>query len=205
MFPSGPTSYSFLNREPDEKGERSYSIYALLLKSRIVYIRGAIGPDVADSIIAQLLYLEQEDNETDIKIYINSPGGIVYYGLAIYDTMQLIKPDVSTVCIGVAASMGAILLAAGTKGKRYALPNSRILIHQPLGEIPYGQASDIAIQAQEVLYTKQQVYTILSEHTGQSVEKIATDCDRDFYMSPAQALEYGIIDQVLSKAARTSR
>jgi len=205
MFPPEPTSYSFLNRELGEEGERSYSIYSLLLKSRIVYIRGAIGPDVADSIIAQLLYLEQEDNKTDIKIYINSPGGIVYYGLAIYDTMRLIKPDVSTVCIGVAASMGAVLLAAGTKGKRYALPNSRILIHQPLGEIPYGQASDIAIQAQEVLYTKQQVYTILSEHTGQSVEKIATDCDRDFYMSPAQALEYGIIDQVLSKAARTGR
>jgi len=202
MLISESTSYSFLNRESGEEGERSYSIYSLLLKSRIVYIRGAIGPDVADSIIAQLLYLEQEDKQTDIKIYINSPGGIVYYGLAIYDTMRLIKPDVSTVCIGVAASMGAILLAAGTKGKRYALPNSRILIHQPLGEIPYGQASDIAIQAQEVLYTKQQVYTILSEHTGQPVEKISTDCDRDFYMSPAQALEYGIIDQVLSKTAR---
>jgi len=202
VIPSESTSYSILSREPGEEGERSYSIYSLLLKSRIVYVRGIIGPDVADSIIAQLLYLEQEDDGTDIRIYINSPGGIVYYGLAIYDTMRLIKPDVSTVCIGVAASMGAILLAAGTKGKRYALPNARILIHQPLGEIPYGQASDIAIQAQEVLYTKQQVYTILSEHTGQSVERIATDCDRDFYMSPTQALEYGVIDQVLSKAAR---
>ena len=188
----------------DDRDERSISIYAMLLKSRIVYIRGAIGPDVADSIIAQLLYLEQEDDETDIKIYINSPGGVVYYGLAIYDTMRLIKPDISTVCIGVAASMGAILLAAGAKGKRYALPNSRILIHQPLGEIPYGQASDIEIRAQEMLYTKQQVYSLLSEHTGQPVEKIAADCDRDFYMSPAQALEYGIIDQVLSNPASVS-
>lgn len=188
----------------DDRDERGISIYAMLLKSRIVYIRGAIGSELADSIIAQLLYLEQDDEEKDIKIYINSPGGVVYYGLAIYDTMQLLKPDISTVCIGVAASMGAILLAAGAKGKRYALPNSRILIHQPLGEIPYGQTSDIEIQAQEMLHTRQQVYGILSEHTGQPIEKIAADCDRDFYMDPAQALEYGIIDHILVKQTHVS-
>ncbi len=189
--------YSTLSEAGGEE-ERTISIFTLLLRSRIVYIRGAIGPQAADAIIAQLLYLEQEDQEAEIKLYINSPGGIVYYGLAIYDTMQLIKPEVTTLCVGVAASMGAVLLATGTKGKRCALPNSRILIHQPLGEIPYGQASDIEIQAQEMLRTKKQVNSILAKHTGQTLEKVTADCDRDFYMTPDQALEYGIIDRVLT-------
>jgi len=184
--------------EQTARGERAYDIFSRLLKDNIIFIGTPIDDAVANLIIAQLLFLEAEDSEKDIHLYINTPGGIVTAGMAIYDTMQLIKPDIQTICVGQAASFGAVLLAAGTKGKRCALPNARILIHQPLGGTQ-GQASDIAIQAREILRMKDTLNEILAFHTSQPVEKIATDTDRDFIMGAAQAVEYGIIDSVISK------
>jgi ATP-dependent Clp protease protease subunit len=184
--------------EQTARGERAYDIFSRLLKDNIVFIGTPIDDAVANLIIAQLLFLEAEDPEKDIHLYINSPGGIVTAGMAIYDTMQLIKPDIQTICVGQAASFGAVLLAAGTKGKRCALPNARILIHQPLGGTQ-GQASDIAIQAKEILRMKDTLNEILAHHTSQPVEKIANDTDRDFIMGATQAVEYGIIDSVISK------
>ncbi len=182
--------------EQSSRGERSYDIYSRLLKDRIIFIGTAINDEVANLLIAQLLFLESEDPDKDINFYINSPGGLVTAGMAVYDTMQYIKPDIATVCIGQAASMGAILLAAGAKGKRYSLPNSRIMIHQPLGGAQ-GQASDIAIQAKEIVRMKETLNGILSEHTGHDIEKIQVDSDRNFFMAGVEAKEYGIIDHVI--------
>lgn len=182
--------------EQTPRGERAYDIYSRLLKSRIVFLGTAINDDVANLIIAQLLFLESEDPEKDIYIYINSPGGEVSAGLAIYDTIRHIKPKVATVCVGQAASMAAILLAAGDKGKRYALPHSRVMIHQPLGSA-YGPAADIEIHTREILKIKRILNEILSYHTGQPIEKIEKDTDRDYFMSAYEAKEYGIIDEVL--------
>jgi ATP-dependent Clp protease, protease subunit len=176
-------------------GERAYDLYSRLLKDRIIFLGGPINDDVANLINAQLLFLEAEDPKKDIQLYINSPGGSVYAGLAIYDTMNYVKPDVSTICVGMAASMGAVLLAAGAKGKRRALPNSRIMIHQVLGGTQ-GQASDIKIQAEEILSLKDTLNTILAERTGQEMAKIEKDTDRDYYMSAATAKQYGLIDTV---------
>jgi len=187
--------------EQTARGERAYDIYSRLLKDNIVFIGTAIDDLVANLIIAQLLFLEAEDPEKDIHLYINSPGGVTTAGMAIYDTMQLIRPDVQTICVGQAASFGAVLLAAGTKGKRFALPNSRILIHQPWGGAQ-GQASDIAIQAKEILRTKDRINEILASHTGQQFEKIAADADRDFIMDAEQAKAYGIVDHVIVKRER---
>jgi ATP-dependent Clp protease protease subunit len=184
--------------EQTSRGERAYDIYSRLLKDRIVFIGSAVNDTVANLIIAQLLFLESEDPDKDINVYINSPGGDVYSGLAIYDTMQYIKPDVSTICVGLAASLGAVLLSAGTKGKRFALPNSRIMVHQPLGGAQ-GQAVDIEIHAREILRIRETLNRILSTHTGQPVERIANDTDRDFFMSAEMALEYGLIDAILEK------
>ena len=184
--------------EQTARGERSFDIFSRLLRDNIVFIGTAIDDYVANLVIAQLLFLEAEDPEKDIHLYINSPGGIVTAGMAIYDTMQLIKPDIQTICVGQAASFGAVLLAAGTKGKRCALPNARILIHQPLGGAQ-GQASDIAIQAKEILRMKDTLNEILANHCGQPVEKIASDTDRDFIMDAKQAVDYGIVDQVIAK------
>jgi len=184
--------------EQTARGERAYDIYSRLLKDNIVFIGTAIDDMVANLIIAQLLFLEAEDPERDIHIYINSPGGVTTAGLAIYDTMQLIRPDVQTICVGQAASMGAVLLAAGTRGKRFGLPNSRILIHQPWGGAQ-GQASDIAIQAKEILRTKDRINQILSSHTQQPLERIVSDSDRDFIMDAEQAKAYGIVDHVISR------
>lgn len=186
--------------EQTSRGERAYDIYSRLLKDNIVFIGQPIDDLVADLVIAQLLFLEAEDPDKDISIYINSPGGSITAGLAIYDTMQFIKPDVSTFCVGQAASMAAVLLAAGTKGKRFALPNSRILIHQPLGGVQ-GQATDIDIQAREILRMRDVLNDILVRHTGQNVDRISRDTDRDYIMTAAQAMEYGLIDQVISKRA----
>ena len=180
------------------KGERSYDIYSRLLEDRIVFITGEITDETADIVVAQLIYLEGKNPEKDIAIYINSPGGSVSAGMAIYDTMNYIKCDVSTICVGLAASMGAFLLASGTKGKRFALPNSEIMIHQPLGGAQ-GQASDIQIRAQQIQKIKQKMNKILSEKTGQPLEKVGKDTDRDFYMEASEALEYGIVDKVLEK------
>jgi ATP-dependent Clp protease protease subunit len=182
--------------EQSSRGERAYDIYSRLLKDRIIFLGTAINDDIANLLIAQFLFLESEDPDKEINFYINSPGGIVTSGLAIYDTMQYIKPDIATVCIGQAASMGALLLAAGTKGKRYSLPHSRILIHQPMGGFQ-GQASDIAIQAKEILRMKDTLNKILSDHTGKGVDVIQTDSDRDFFMSGNEAKEYGIVDHVI--------
>ncbi|MCX7858191.1 MAG: ATP-dependent Clp endopeptidase proteolytic subunit ClpP [Deltaproteobacteria bacterium] len=184
--------------EKDGRGERAYDIYSRLLKERIIFLGTPIDDQTANVVIAQLLFLESEDPEKDIYLYINSPGGYITSGLAIYDTMQYIKPHVSTICIGQAASMAAVLLAGGEKGKRYALPNSRILIHQPLGGFQ-GQATDIDIQAKEILRMKERINKILMKHTGQPFEKIASDTERDFYMSAEQALDYGIIDKIVEK------
>lgn len=186
--------------EQTSRGERAYDIFSRLLKERIVFIGTAIDDYVASLAIAQMLHLEAEDPEKDISIYINSPGGSVTAGLAIYDTMQLIRPQVGTICVGMAASMGAILLLAGEKGKRQALPNSRIMIHQPWGGVQ-GTASDISIQAVEILKTKKRLNEIISQHTGKSVEDVEKDTDRDNYMSAEQAREYGLIDKVLAKRA----
>ncbi|HOP85761.1 MAG TPA: ATP-dependent Clp endopeptidase proteolytic subunit ClpP [Syntrophorhabdaceae bacterium] len=184
--------------ERDGRGERAYDIYSRLLKERIIFLGSPIDDNVANIVIAQLLFLESEDPSKDIYMYINSPGGIITSGLAIYDTMQYIKPDVVTMCIGQAASMSAVLLAGGTKGKRFALPHSRILIHQPLGGVQ-GQATDINIQAREILRMRQELNAILTIHTGQPMERIEADTERDFYMTAQQALEYGIIDKIVEK------
>jgi len=183
--------------EQSNRGERAYDIYSRLLKDRIIFIGSAIDNEIANVIVAQLLFLESEDPEKDISFYINSPGGVVTAGLAIYDTMQYIKPDVATVCVGQAASMGALLLTAGAKGKRFTLPNSRILIHQPLGGAQ-GQATDIQIQANEILRMKDTLNEILSFHTGQDIKKISKDTDRDYFMSAEESLEYGIVDKVVA-------
>ncbi len=184
--------------EQTGRGERAYDIYSRLLKDNIIFIGTPIDDNVANLVIAQLLFLEAENPDKDVSIYINSPGGSVSAGLAIYDTMQFIKPDVSTICIGQAASMGAILLAGGAAGKRFALPNSRILIHQPMGGMQ-GQASDIEIHAREIARIKDLLNRILADHTGQPIERIETDTDRDFIMSAEEAIQYGIIDRVISK------
>ena len=183
--------------EQSSRGERAYDIYSRLLKDRIIFLGTAMNDEVANLIIAQLLFLESEDPDKDINFYVNSPGGLVTAGLAVYDTMQYIKPDIATVCIGQAASMGAVLLAAGTRGKRYSLPNSRILIHQPMGGFQ-GQASDIEIQAKEILRMKERLNEILMAHTGKQMEDIRKDTDRDFFMSGEEAKKYGIIDHVIA-------
>ena len=184
--------------EQSGRGERSFDIYSRLLRDRVVFLVGPVTDQSANLVVAQLLFLESENPDKDISLYIDSPGGSVYAGLSIYDTMQFIKPDVSTICLGMAASMGAFLLAAGAKGKRFALPNSRIIIHQPSGGTN-GTAADIEIQAKEILELRSRLNTILSEHTGQSIEKIAVDTERDNFMSSVQAVEYGIIDGVFRK------
>lgn len=184
--------------EQTGRGERSYDIYSRLLKERIIFLTEQIDDNLANTIIAQLLFLEAEDNEKDIYMYINSPGGVVTAGLAIYDTMQYIKADVSTICMGQAASMGALLLCAGAENKRYALTNSRIMIHQPLGGAQ-GQATDIEIQTKEILRLKRRLNEIMVHHTGQPMDKIENDTDRDFYMSAAEAAEYKLIDEVITK------
>lgn len=183
--------------EQSGRGERAYDIYSRLLKERVIFLVGPVNDQAANLIVAQLLFLESENPEKDISLYINSPGGSVSAGMAIFDTMQFIKPDVSTLCTGLAASMGAFLLAAGAKGKRFSLPNSRIMIHQPLGGAQ-GQASDIEIQAREILYLRERLNGILAEKTGQSIEQIAKDTDRDNFMSAETAAEYGLIDKVLT-------
>jgi ATP-dependent Clp protease protease subunit len=183
--------------EQSSRGERAYDIYSRLLKDRIIFLGTAMNDEIANLIIAQLLFLESEDPDKDINFYVNSPGGLVTAGLAVYDTMQYIKPDITTVCIGQAASMGAVLLAAGTHGKRYSLPNSRILIHQPMGGFQ-GQASDIEIQAKEILRMKDRLNQILVEHTGKKIEEIQKDTDRDFFMSGEEAKVYGIVDHVIA-------
>jgi len=183
--------------EQSGRGERAFDIYSRLLRERIIFLGSGIDDAVADALVAQLLFLEAEDPEKDIQIYINSPGGSVTSGLAIYDTMQQVAPDVVTICYGLAASMGAFLLAGGAKGKRLALPNSRIMIHQPLGGAQ-GQAVDIEIQAKEILYLKDTLNGLLAEHTGQPLDKIAEDTDRDYFLSPAEAVEYGLIDRVVT-------
>ena len=187
--------------EQTARGERAYDIYSRLLKDNIVFIGTAIDDLVANLIIAQFLFLEAEDPEKDIHVYINSPGGSITAGLAIYDTLQLVRPDVQTICVGQAASMGAVLLAAGTQGKRFALPNSRIMIHQPWGGTQ-GQAADIAIQAKEILRMRDRLNEILAFHTKRPLEKLAADADRDFIMDAAQAKDYGIVDQVISRRER---
>jgi len=186
--------------EQSGRGERAYDIYSRLLKERVVFLVGPVNDHTANLIVAQLLFLESENPDKDISLYINSPGGSVSAGMAIYDTMQFIKPDVSTLCTGLAASMGAFLLAAGAKGKRFSLPNSRIMIHQPLGGAQ-GQAADIEIQAREILYLRDRLNHILAEKTGRSVEQISKDTDRDNFMSATEAAEYGMIDKVLSSRA----
>jgi ATP-dependent Clp protease protease subunit len=183
--------------EQTGRGERAYDIYSRLLKDRIVFLGSVVTDDVANLITAQLLFLESEDPERDIFFYINSPGGSVTAGLAIYDTMQYVRPQISTVCVGQAASMGALLLAAGSKAKRYALPHSRIMIHQPLGGFQ-GQATDVDIQAREILRMREELNNILMKHTGQSLKRIEKDTDRDFFMTGKQAQEYGIVDEVIA-------
>jgi len=182
--------------EQSSRGERAYDIYSRLLKDRIIFLGSAVNDEIANLIIAQLLFLESEDPDKDINFYINSPGGLVSAGLAVYDTMQYIKSDIATVCIGQAASMGALLLTAGTKNKRHSLPNARIMIHQPMGGFQ-GQASDIAIQAKEILRLKHEMNKILAFHTGKDLEQISSDTDRDFFMSGDEAKEYGIVDNVM--------
>ncbi len=190
--------------EQTGRGERSYDIYSRLLKDRIILLSGPIDDTVANSIVAQLLFLESEDPDKDIHLYINSPGGVVTAGMAIYDTMQYIKPDVSTICVGSAASMGSLLLTAGAPGKRYALPHSRIMIHQPLGGVQ-GQASEIEIHAREILRLREELNGVLSHHTGQPIEVIAQDTDRDNFMSAEDAKAYGLIDEVLTRPSSTEK
>ncbi len=185
--------------EQESRGERAYDIYSRLLKDRIIFLGSPINDAVANTVIAQLLFLAAEDPEKDIRLYINSPGGSITAGMAIYDTMQYIKPDVSTICIGMAASMGAFLMAAGTKGKRYALPNSEIMIHQPLGGAE-GQASDIEIRAKRILRMRDKLNQILAERTGQPLERIEKDTDRDYFMSAEESKEYGIIDKIITRS-----
>ncbi|MDY9921902.1 MAG: ATP-dependent Clp endopeptidase proteolytic subunit ClpP [Synergistota bacterium] len=184
--------------EQTGRGERSYDIYSRLLKDRIIFLGSEINDDVANLVVAQLLFLESEDPEKDVFIYINSPGGVITSGLAIYDTMQYIKPQVSTICTGLAASMGAFLLAAGAEGKRIALPNARIMIHQPTGGAR-GQASDVKIHAEEILFTRKSLNDLLSKHTKQPLDVIERDTERDFFMSPEEALKYGIVDKIIEK------
>ena len=184
--------------EQSGRGERAFDIYSRLLRERIIFLGTGINDQVSDSLVAQLLFLEAEDPEKDIQIYINSPGGSVTAGMAIYDTMQQISPDVVRICLGVAASMGAFLLSGGAKGKRLALPNSRIMIHQPLGGAQ-GQAVEIEIQAKEILFLKKTLNSLLAEHTGQPLEKINEDTERDYFLSPSEAVEYGLIDKVIKK------
>ena len=184
--------------EQSERGERSYDIYSRLLKDRIIFLGGPIDDNVANAIIAQMLFLEAEDPDKDIHLYINSPGGVVTAGMAIYDTMQYIKPDVSTICVGSAASMGAVLLTAGAKGKRYALPHARVMIHHPLGGVQ-GQASEIEIHAREILRMREELNGILASRSGQDIEVVARDTDRDNFMSAQDAVEYGLIDEVLTR------
>ena len=189
--------------EQTSRGERAYDIYSRLLKERVIFLVGGIDDHVANVIVAQMLFLEAENPEKDISLYINSPGGIVTAGMAIYDTMQFIKPDVSTICVGQAASMGALLLAAGAKGKRYALPNSRVMIHQPLGGFQ-GQATDIDIHAREILTLRARLNEVLAKHTGQSLETIARDTERDNFKSAVDAVAYGLVDQVLERRPEES-
>lgn len=190
--------------EQSGRGERSYDIYSRLLKDRIVFLGGPINDDVANLVIAQLLFLEAEDPDKDIHLYINSPGGVVTAGMAIYDTMQYIKPDVSTICVGSAASMGAVLLTAGAKGKRYALLHARVMIHQPLGGVQ-GQASEIEIHAREILRMREELNGLLASHSGQPIDVIARDTDRDNFMSAEDAVKYGLIDEVLSRPVATDK
>jgi ATP-dependent Clp protease protease subunit len=185
--------------ESGSRGERSFDIYSLLLKERIVFLGTPINDQIANLIVAQLLYLEREDPEKDVSLYIHSPGGVIASGLAIYDTMQLMRCDVSTICVGMTASMGTVLLCGGAKGKRYSLPNSTIHMHQPMGGAQ-GQASDIAIAAKEILRQQEIIRNILQSHSGQPYEKVAQDTDRDYYLSADQALEYGLVDEILTKA-----
>ena len=187
--------------EQSGRGERAYDIYSRLLRERVIFLVGPVDDMTANVIVAQLLFLEADNPDKDISLYINSPGGSVTAGMAIYDTMQFIKPDVSTLCIGQAASMGALLLAAGEKGKRFCLPNSRVMIHQPLGGFQ-GQASDIEIHAKEILFLKEKLNQILASHTGQTLKKIAADTDRDNFLSAEQSVEYGMVDQVISKRSQ---
>lgn len=187
--------------ETSSRGERAFDIYSLLLKERIIFLGTPINDHVANTIIAQLLYLEREDPDKDISLYIHSPGGIISSGLAIYDTMQLVRPDVSTICVGIAASMATVLLCAGAKGKRYALPNATIHMHQAMGGAT-GQAADIEIAAREILRLQDKLRSILAKHTGQPVEKIARDTDRDFYLSAEQAVEYGLVDEILVRGEK---
>ena len=191
------SSYVPIVIEQTSRGERAYDIFSRLLKDRIIFIGSAINDAVADTVIAQLLFLESENPEKDIYVYVNSPGGVVTSGLAIYDTMQYVKPDVATMCIGQAASMGAVILAAGTKGKRYALPNARVMIHQVLGGVE-GQASDIEIHAKEILRIREDINEVLAKHTGQPIDKIRVDTERDFFLKPQDALEYGLIDAIIT-------
>jgi len=184
--------------EQSGRGERAYDIYSRLLRERVIFLVGPVNDQTANLVVAQLLFLESENPDKDISLYINSPGGSVSAGMSIFDTMQFIKPDVSTLCMGIAASMGAFLLAAGAKGKRYALPNSRVMIHQPSGGAQ-GQATDIEIQAREILKLRESLNQILADRTGQSIEKIRADSERDYFMSGTEAKEYGLIDQVLEK------
>lgn len=184
--------------EQSSRGERAYDIYSRLLKDRLVFVVGPIDDNVANLVVAQLLFLESENPDKDIHLYINSPGGVVTAGLAIYDTMQFIKPDVSTMCVGQAASMGAVLLAAGAKGKRYCQPHSRVMIHQPLGGFQ-GQASDIDIHAREILKLRKELNELLANHTGQKVEQISKDTERDKFMGPVEAKEYGLIDEIFAR------
>lgn len=184
--------------EQSSRGERAYDIYSRLLKDRIIFLGTALNDDVANLIIAQMLFLESEDPDKDINFYVNSPGGLVTSGMAVYDTMQYIKPDVATLCLGQAASMGALLLAAGAKGKRFSLPHSRILIHQPLGGFQ-GQATDVEIQAREILRMRQELNEIMAKHTGQPLERIQQDTERDFFMTGEQAQEYGLVDKVITR------
>ncbi len=184
--------------EQTSRGERSYDIYSRLLKDRIIFIGDEINDHLANSVVAQLLFLEADNPEKDIHIYINSPGGSISAGFAIFDTMQLVKPDVNTICVGMAASFGALLLLAGTKGKRFALPNSEVMIHQPLGGVK-GQATEIEISARRILKIREHINKIIAERTGQPVEKVARDTDRDFFMTAQEALEYGIIDKIIER------
>ncbi|MGH8105020.1 MAG: ATP-dependent Clp endopeptidase proteolytic subunit ClpP [Arenimonas sp.] len=189
--------------EQTPRGERAYDIYSRLLKERVIFLVGPVDDYVANVVVAQLLFLEAENPEKDISLYINSPGGVVTAGMAIYDTMRFIKPDVSTICVGQACSMGSFLLAAGTKGKRYILPNSRVMIHQPSGGAQ-GQATDIAIQAKEILYLRERLNAELAHNTGQTIEKIAQDVERDYFMSAEEAKAYGVVDSVLSSRPEDS-
>lgn len=190
--------------EQTPRGERSYDIFSRLLKERIIFLGSQVNDDIANLIIAQMLFLESEDPEKDIHLYVNSPGGSVTSGMGIYDIMQYITPDVCTYCTGLAASMGALLLASGAKGKRYAMPNSRVMVHQPLGGFQ-GQATDVEIQAREILETKERLNIILAKHTGQDLKKIQVDVERDFYMSPIDAKAYGLIDSVIERRSKNEK